>query len=65
MVNRGSEGRINSGVAREHLALRYEPLYGIVWDQVFLDGSKKPLKKGCRVRLKPACVIFIRSGLVG
>ena len=28
------------------LAERYEQLHGINWDQVLLDGSKKPSKKG-------------------
>ena len=28
------------------LAQRYERLHGINWDQVLLDGSKKPSKKG-------------------
>ncbi len=30
------------------LARRYERLYGINWDQVLLDGSKKPSKKGVK-----------------
>lgn len=30
------------------LARRYECLHGINWDQVLLDGSKKPAKKGAR-----------------
>jgi transposase len=29
-----------------HLAHRYEALQGINWDEVLLDGSKKPAKKG-------------------
>lgn len=32
------------------LAERYERLHGIDWDQVLLDGSKKPAKKGARRR---------------
>jgi transposase len=32
--------------AWEHLAQRYETLQGINWDEVLLDGSKKPAKKG-------------------
>lgn len=32
------------------LAQRYERLHGINWDQVLLDGSKKPSKKGARRR---------------
>ena len=28
------------------LAERYEKLHGVNWDQVLLDGSKKPSKKG-------------------
>lgn len=36
------------------LAARYERLNGINWDQVLIDGSKKPAKKGARtpVRLR-------------
>ena len=30
------------------LARRYEALHGINWDQVLLDGSKKPSKKGAK-----------------
>jgi transposase len=30
------------------LARRCESLHGINWDQVLLDGSKKPAKKGAR-----------------
>ena len=29
-----------------HLAQRYETSQGINWDEVLLDGSKKPAKKG-------------------
>ena len=32
------------------LAQRYARLHGINWDQVLLDGSKKPAKKGARTR---------------
>jgi transposase len=32
------------------LAERYEALHGINWDQILLDGSKKPSKKGARRR---------------
>ena len=32
------------------LALQYERLHGINWDQVLLDGSKKPAKKGANRR---------------
>lgn len=32
--------------AWEQLATRYERLRGINWDQILLDGSKKPAKKG-------------------
>jgi transposase len=34
--------------AWQHLAQRYARLQGINWDQVLLDGSKKPSKKGVR-----------------
>lgn len=32
--------------AWQQLAQRYETRYGINWDEVRLDGSKKPAKKG-------------------
>jgi transposase len=32
------------------LAERYVRLHGINWDQVLLDGSKKPSKKGAKTR---------------
>jgi transposase len=35
------------------LAARYKRLHGINWDQVLLDGSKKPAKKGGRGRAAP------------
>ena len=40
------------------LAERYERLHGINWDQVLLDGSKKPSKKGAprRGRLRSIAV---------
>ena len=34
--------------AWQQLAQRYERLRGINWDQVLLDGSKKPSKKGAK-----------------
>ena len=34
--------------AWQQLAERYERLHGINWDQILLDGSKKPSKKGAR-----------------
>jgi transposase len=34
--------------AWEQLAQRYQRLQGINWDQVLLDGSKKPSKKGAK-----------------
>jgi transposase len=36
--------------AWQQLAQRYELLHGINWDQVLLDGSKKPSKKGVKRR---------------
>lgn len=30
----------------QRLAARYEHMHGINWDQILLDGSKKPAKKG-------------------
>jgi transposase len=32
--------------AWKELARKYERLHGVNWDQVLLDGSKKPAKKG-------------------
>jgi transposase len=36
--------------AWRRLAQRYVRLRGVNWDQVLLDGSKKPSKKGARAR---------------
>ncbi|HVI49797.1 MAG TPA: transposase [Candidatus Sulfotelmatobacter sp.] len=36
--------------AWQQLAERYVRLHGINWDQVLLDGSKKPSKKGVKRR---------------
>jgi transposase len=36
--------------AWQQLAERYVRLHGINWDQVLLDGSKKPSKKGVKTR---------------
>lgn len=36
--------------AWKQLAQRYEQFHGINWDQVLLDGSKKPSKKGAKRR---------------
>ncbi len=41
--------------AWKQLAQRYEQLHGINWDQILLDGSKKPSKKGVKRRgLRPS-----------
>ena len=37
-------------IAWHQLAQRYEALHGINWDQILLDGSKKPSKKGATRR---------------
>ncbi len=44
------------------LAQRYVRLHGINWDQVLLDGSKKPSKKGARTpgRLPSIAVSVVR-----
>ncbi len=34
----------------QQLAQRYEVLHGINWDQILLDGSKQPSKKGVNRR---------------
>ena len=36
--------------AWQQLAQRYEALQGINWDQIRLDGAKKPAKKGANRR---------------
>jgi transposase len=36
--------------AWRRLAERYVRLHGVNWDQVLLDGSKKPSKKGAKAR---------------
>ena len=36
--------------AWQQLAQRYEVLHGINWDQILLDGSKKPSKQGVNRR---------------
>jgi len=36
--------------AWQQLAQRYEALHGINWDQLLLDGAKKPAKKGANRR---------------
>jgi len=36
--------------AWQQLAQRYVQLHGINWDQVLLDGSKKPSKKGAKTQ---------------
>ena len=47
--------------AWQQLALRYEALQGINWDEVLLDGSKKPAKKGASKRV-PAPWIAVNAG---
>ena len=47
--------------AWSQLAHRYEALQGINWDEVLLDGSKKPAKKGAR-KLAPAPWIAANAG---
>jgi transposase len=47
--------------AWSHLAQRYEALQGINWDEVVLDGSKKPAKKGGSKRV-PAPWIAANAG---
>jgi len=37
--------------AWQQLAARYQEWHGINWDQVLLDGSKKPAKKGANRRV--------------
>ena len=42
--------------AWRELAGRYERLHGINWDQILLDGSKKPSKKGAPRRGLPRSI---------
>ena len=48
-------------LAWQQLAQRYEALQGINWDEVLLDGSKKPAKKGAS-RPAPAPWIAANAG---
>ncbi len=48
-------------IAWQQLARRYEALQGINWDEVLLDGSKKPAKKGAS-RRAPALWIAANAG---
>ena len=47
--------------AWSQLAHRYEALQGINWDEVLLDGAKKPAKKGASKRV-PAPWIAANAG---
>ena len=47
--------------AWSQLAHRYDALQGINWDEVLLDGAKKPAKKGARKRA-PALWIAANAG---
>jgi transposase len=47
--------------AWQQVAQRYHTRYGINWDEVLLDGSKKPAKKGVRKRV-PAPWIAANAG---
>jgi transposase len=42
--------------AWRQLAVKYERLRGINWDQILLDGSKKPAKKGASRRGLPRSI---------
>jgi hypothetical protein len=46
--------------AWQPLAQRYAALYGINWDQLLLDGAKKPAKKGATRRSRvPGIVVHV------
>jgi transposase len=47
--------------AWQQVAQRYETLQGINWDEMLLDGSKKPAKKGANKRV-PAPWIAANAG---
>lgn len=40
------------------LAQKYEQLQGINWDQILLDGSKKPAKKGANRRGRRRSIVL-------
>jgi transposase len=44
--------------AWQQLAQRYEQLHGINWDQILLDGSKKPSKKGVKRRGRHPSIVL-------
>ncbi len=44
--------------AWKQLAQRYERLHGINWDQILLDGSKKPSKKGVKTRGRRPSIVL-------
>jgi transposase len=48
--------------AWEQLAQRYQQFHGINWDQLLIDGSKKPSKKGV-TRRGPAQLIAASAAL--
>jgi transposase len=43
--------------AWQQLAQRYVQLHGINWDQILLDGSKKPSKKGAKTPVHPPSIV--------
>jgi transposase len=43
--------------AWQQLARRYEQLQGINWDQILLDGSKKPSQKGVKRRARRRSIV--------
>ena len=45
------------------LADRYQQLHGINWDQILLDGSKKPSKKGVKRRAPARWTVASRARL--
>src|SRR5713226_1149212 len=59
--NGGCRGWVQQDAFRrawQQLAQRYEVLQGINWDEVLLDGAKKPAKKGAN---RPARVPWIAA----
>lgn len=49
--------------AWQQLAQRYQQLHGINWDQILLDGSKKPSKKGVKRRVRHPLIVLSAAQL--
>ena len=47
--------------AGSHLAQRYQESYGINWDQILLEGARRPAKKGGSRRAETPLIVAIRA----